>query len=124
MSITDSVQSQLYQHVFGTESPHSSVLDNGVLSDEWTTTYLQLLKDVNQRFGGQDSLPRDIIAAVHFASWYLNIRYDSWKHFNVGMRNEKTEHNLARLRTPSEMLLLSGYYNKRKLQRDVSDSSN
>jgi hypothetical protein len=116
MSSPDSIESRLYEHVLGEGSPHQALLSKGVLSDEWTDIYLRLLKEAVQKFEGQDSLPRDIVAAVHFASWYLNIRYDAWKSFERGPRNEQTERNLGRLRTPSEFLLLSAHAERAKAQ--------
>src|SRR5689334_13573309 len=116
MSSPDSTELRLYEHVLG-EGQHSNVLLNtGVLSTEWTDTYLRLLKEAAQKFERQVSLPRDIVAAVHFASWYLNIRYDAWRAFEKGRRNEQTEHNLGRLRTPSEYLLLSAFVERAKAE--------
>jgi hypothetical protein len=116
MPSPDSIESRLYEHVLGDGSPHPALLSSGVLSDEWTETYLRLLKEAVQKCEGQDSLPRDIVAAVHFASWYLNIRYDAWRGFEKGRRNEQTERNLGRLRTPSEFLLLSSHVERAKAQ--------
>jgi len=106
----------LYEHVLGKGQPSKVILNTGILSTEWTDTYLQLLKESVQKCEGQDSLPRDIVAAVHFASWYLNIRYDAWPAFEKGRRNEQTERNLGRLRTPSEYLLLSAHVERAKAQ--------
>jgi hypothetical protein len=110
----DSIESRLYDHVLGKGLPHQELLQNGILSDDWTETYLRLLNEAVQKYEGQDSLPRDIVAPVHCASWYLNIRYDAWRGFEGGRRNEQTERNLGRLRTPSEYLLLSGFVDKLK----------
>ncbi len=97
----------MYEHVLGEGHPGMTLLNTGKLSGEWTDTYLELLKQAVQKCEGRDTLPREIVAAVHFASWYLNIRYDAWRSFEKGKRNEQTETNLARIRTPSEFLLLS-----------------
>jgi hypothetical protein len=117
MATPKSIELQLYEHVFGEREPTVALLNTGMLSDEWTDTYLRLLKETAQTFEGQPSLPREIVAAVHFASWYLNIRYDAWRGFNNGERNQKTEHNLGRLRTPSELLLLSAYAERERAKR-------
>jgi hypothetical protein len=114
MPSPDSIESRMYEHVLGGDSPHPALLSTGVLTDEWTDAYLRLLQEAVQTFEGQDSLPRDIVAAVHFASWYLPIRYEAWKSFERGPRNQQTERNLGRLRTPSEFLLLSGHVEREK----------
>ena len=93
--------------MLGEHSPHAALLDGGTLSDGWADTYLRLLQEATQKWKGHDSLPRKIIAAVHSASSYLSLRYDAWRAFGEGRRNAQTEHNLWRLRTPSEVLLLS-----------------
>ena len=51
--------------------------------------------------------PRDLVAAIHFASWYLHLRYNVWCS-STGQRNENTERELASLRTPSEIFLMHG----------------
>ncbi len=114
MHPTDSIESLLYEHVLGNGSPHPTLLSTGVLSDGWTDTYLQLLKEVVEGYEGRDSLPRDVVAAVHFASFYLNIRYDAWREIKGGQRNVQTERNLGRLRIPSEFLLLSGVIDRER----------
>ena len=116
MPSPDSIELRLYEHVLGAGTPHPTLLSTGVLSDEWTETYLLLLKEAAQKCEGQEFLHRDIVAAVHFASWYLQIRYDAWRGFERGDRNEKTERNLGRLRIPSEFLLLSAHVDRTKAE--------
>ncbi len=50
--------------------------------------------------------PRELVAAIHVASFYFGIRYDAWRAFGGGRRNEQTERELASLRTPSELFLI------------------
>jgi hypothetical protein len=121
MPSLDTIESRLYEHVLGEGQQHNVLLNTGVLTTEWTDTYLQLLKEAVEKCQGRDFLPRDIVAAVHFASWYLNIRYDAWRAFENGRRNEATEHNLGRLRTPSEYLLLSAHVERGKAQHRGAD---
>jgi hypothetical protein len=102
-----SIETRLHEHVLSAGSPHSALLNKGILTNDWTDTYLQLLQEAGQKCGGQPCLPRKIVAAVHFALWYLNIRYDAWRGFSGGQRYEQTERNLGRLGTPSEFFLLS-----------------
>ena len=119
MRSPDSIESRLYEHVLGGGSPHPALLSTGVLTDDWTDAYLKLLQEAVQKFEGQDSLPRDVVAAVHFASWYLPIRYEAWKSFERGPHNKQTERNLGRLRTPSESLLLSGHVERERAKHGV-----
>ncbi len=116
MNAPDSIEARLYEHVLGSGASHPILLNTGVLSDTWTDAYLQLLEEAVQKCEGQDSLPRDTVAAVHFASWYLKIRYEAWCGFEKGRRNQRTERNLGRLRIPSEFLLLSAQINRIKAQ--------
>ena len=109
MSAAHSGRHPLYEHVLGAGSPSSSRLESGALTDDWTDEYLRLLREATQEFERKDYLHRDVVAAVHYASWYLRFRYDSWRAFEAGKTNERTEINLHRLRSPSELLLLCGH---------------
>ena len=113
MPEADSIESRLYEHVLGSGSPQQALLNTGVLADDWTDTYLLLLHETVRLYDGQETLPREVVAAVHFASWYLNLRYDVWKG-RPGRRNEQTERNLAKIRRPSEWLLLAPVLDRNK----------
>jgi hypothetical protein len=93
-------------HVLGRESRvQQSLLEKGEFPQGWVETYLQLLKEAAVAWHNQTCLPRELVAAVHFASWYLDLRYKTWCKFSGG-RNTNTECELARIRTPSETFLM------------------
>lgn len=97
---------RLRDHVFGENGPTQSLLNDGRLPDRWANDYLDLLRIATEHWQHQPMWPRELVAAIHFTSWYLNLRYDAWCATND--RNENTERELASLRSPSELFLMHG----------------
>ena len=78
------------------------LLSDGVFPPGWVDQYLAFLKSVTDSYSGADMIPRRTAWAIHFASWYLPLRYDVWC-TSSGGTNDETVGQLARLRTPSEL---------------------
>ena len=72
----------------------------------WATDYLDLLRGATEHWQHQPLWPPEIVAAILFTSWYLNLRYDAWCVANTPHKN--TERDLASLRSPSELFLMHG----------------
>jgi hypothetical protein len=100
------VVNRLRDHVFGESGPTEMLLNDGQLPDGWASEYRDLLQIAAKQWQHQPMWPRELVAAVHFASWYLHLRYDVWCATNG--RNENTERELASLRSPSELFLMHG----------------
>jgi hypothetical protein len=98
---------QLYDHVFGSREPTKTLVEQGRFPGDWTARYLDLLQVATVEWRDQPMWPRKMVAAIHFTSWYLNLRYEVWRH-STGDRNEGTERDLASLRSPSEIFLMHG----------------
>ncbi len=96
------LEDSLYDHVLGTGSPCETLISQGKFPEGWVTTYLELVAKLTAQYAGQSMLPRRIVWAVHFASWYLPLRYDVWCKTN-GDSNKDTVGQLSRLRAPSEI---------------------
>ena len=107
MPADESIAQQLHNHAFGDDGPTNSLINEGVLPEGWAAKYLQLLETATKEWRDQPMWPRELVAAIHFASWYLNLRYDSWCS-SSGRRNEETECELQSLRSPSEIFLMRG----------------
>jgi hypothetical protein len=106
MTDPKSVEIRMRDHVLSHESPvQKSLLEKGEFPPGWVETYLELLKEAALAWRNQTCLPRELVAAVHFASWYLDLRYKTWCKFSAS-RNINTESQLARIRTPSETFLI------------------
>ncbi len=101
----DPIEIRLFNHVIREGCPMNTLVNTGVLAEEWVNTYLALLKEAEQKWRQQPSWPRELVTAIHTASWYLHIRYQSWS--ANGARNKTTERLLGKVRTPSESFLLS-----------------
>jgi hypothetical protein len=107
-------------HVLGRESPvQQSLLEKGEFPAGWVETYLALLKEAEKTWHNQTHLPRELVAAVHFASWYLEIRYTAWCR-GAKRRNPATEGQFAGIRTPSETFLMMSVINDLRPPPDPS----
>jgi hypothetical protein len=106
MTDTKPIEARIYDHVVGTGCPIPTLLNTGVLQSDWADAYLVLLQEARRTWQDQPKWPRELVTAIHVASWYLHIRYDSWSGFQK-KRNEETEHSLGRIRFSSESFLMS-----------------
>ncbi len=100
------VVEQLFEHCLGVADPSHSLVNSGRFPDGWVERYLALLEEATRRWKDQPSWPRELVAAIHFASWYLGIRYEAWRGFKKSS-NTATADQLATIRTPSEFFLLA-----------------
>ena len=107
MPADESIAQQLHNHAFGDDGPTNSLINEGVFPEGWAAKYLQLLETATKEWRDQPMWPRELVAAIHFASWHLNLRYDSWCS-SSGRHNEETECELQSLRSPSEIFLMRG----------------
>ena len=103
----NSIADKLYDHVFGGSNPIGRLVDDGCFPDGWTTTYLSLLEQASKEWKDQLIWPSKMVAAIHFTSWYLELRYEVWQ-TSSGKRDERTEQQLNSLRSPSEIFLMHG----------------
>jgi hypothetical protein len=99
----------LYDHVFGADTPCGWLVERGAFPDGWVDRYLDIVRALTEHYTGQAMLPRRVVWAVHFASWYLPLRYDDWGEA-FGKSNQHTIGELARLRTPSEVFICGSKY--------------
>ena len=109
MDIDDKEQpiaDRLRDHVFGENGPTRLLLNEGRLPDGWTAEYLDLLRKAAEQWQHKPLWPRELVAAIHFTSWYLNLRYDAWCATND--RKVNTERELASLRSQGELFLMHG----------------
>jgi len=102
----ESIADRLRDHVFGENGPTRLLLNEGRLPTGWAAEYLDLLRDAAEQWQHRPLWPRELVAAIHFTSWYLNLRYDAWCATND--RNENTERELASLQSSSELFLMHG----------------
>jgi hypothetical protein len=96
----------MFAHVFGPNGPWRPLLEEGHFPEGWVAEYQRLLNVARDEWHTEALWPRELVAAIHVTSFYLNIRYDAWRAFGGGRRNWETERDLAALRTPSELFLL------------------
>ena len=87
----------LSAHVFGESAPSTRLLEDGVFRANW-------VESASHVWASERLWPRELVAAIHFASFYLHARYQAWT--LGGGRREKTEAQLDRVRAVSEVFLL------------------
>jgi len=97
---------KLYDHCLGSGDPTLDLVSSGIVSTKWVENYLLLLSEASSTWSEESLVPRKVVAAVHYASFYLNIRYDIWCQ-NSGCTNRETEKLIGSLRTPSEIFILN-----------------
>lgn len=107
MPADPAIAEQLHEHVFGLQDPTGMLVDSGTFPDEWVQQCLDLLQIAAAEWRDQPLWPRKLVTAVHFASWYLDLRYEVWRR-STGKRHEMTERDLASIRSPSEVFLMCG----------------
>jgi hypothetical protein len=95
----------MFEHVIGSGCPLDDLLQKGILSSEWAEVYLELLKETKQTWEHQACWPRQLVAAIHMASWILDSRYRAWSALGGGKHNPKTEELLATMTAQSHFLL-------------------
>jgi hypothetical protein len=103
--ISSPIETRMFEHVFGEGCPFDDLLNKGTISLEWVNTYLELLKEAKQTWMHQAHWPRQLVTAVHMATWILHNRYSAWSNLEQGKRNSTTEELLNKLRSQSHMFL-------------------
>jgi hypothetical protein len=99
------LEDELIQLCLGADEPASLLLTSGRFPDRWVDKYLRLMERAMEQWGTDKNAPRKAVAAIHFASTYLHLRYWSWSQSN-GRENKATDEALSRIRTQSELWLL------------------
>ena len=100
------IAERLRDHVFGENGPTRLLLNEGRLPTGWAAKYLDIRRIAAAQWQNESLWPRELVAAIHFTSWYLELRYDAW--CSTKDHNENTERELASLRSPSELFLMYG----------------
>ncbi|HSY17250.1 MAG TPA: hypothetical protein VK815_02910 [Candidatus Acidoferrales bacterium] len=104
MKDTISIETRLREHVRGTGYP--DIEHTGILSNDWTVTYLQLLDEAVRVCEGEPCLPRGIVADVYLVRMRFSGAYDEWL-FNGGASSGQTELNLSQVQGQSGNFLMS-----------------
>jgi hypothetical protein len=111
MKDTTSIETRLRDLVRGTGCPH--IQNTGILSNEWTNAYLQLLDEAVEAFDGEPCLPREIVLDDYLVRLRFGGAYEEWL-FNGGASNEQTALNVNRVQGQSGSFLMSALKSKPK----------
>src|SRR4051812_37575906 len=86
----------------GSRCPYQTILDSGAIPPGWVDDYFSQLALVSKLWSKRPEIPMKVATAVHGASLYLPLRYQSWQHFHPGSSNNETDSAIAKIRTLSE----------------------
>jgi hypothetical protein len=99
------IEKRMFDHVIGDGCPLDDLLQRGTISSKWVDTYLELLAEAKQTWVSRAHWPRELVAAIHIASWVLDSRYRAWLAGDEGRRNSKTEELLSSVTSNSHIFL-------------------
>ena len=99
------LEDDLFDLCLGERNPSTTLLNEGAFPGGWVDRYFQLLEQANEQWGNEETAPRKAVAAIHFASTYLHVRFGSWRRMNH-KDNQVTDNFLAHIRTRGELWLL------------------
>ena len=104
------VAEAMYQHVLGVGDPSDHLLEHGELPQGWAAEYRRLLGIAEVEWLPQPNWPRRLVAAMHYALLYLDVRYSAWRSFSGGAkRDENTERELASVRASTRLFFAQSF---------------
>ena len=106
MNPDDQLLANIVEHCFGSGEPSVSLLNRGAFPANWVSRYLSLLEKASHVWKERSEWPRELVTAIHFSSFYLDIRFESWQR-STGGDNQTTRKALGAIRRQSELFLLS-----------------
>src|SRR5262249_24468647 len=105
--MAESVERRLYDLCVGVDCPTQHLLDHGAFPPGWVHRFDELLAEANARWGSEHLVPKPLVAALFFASFFPEYRYDTARIVS-GRRNEHTERDIAHLRSASSKFMFRG----------------
>lgn len=121
MARKDDIVDDLYRHCCSDGNPTRCLLEDGEFPDGWVDRYLTLLEEANQLWRSEDYWHKKLVAAIHFASFYLGYRYEAWCSFKKSS-NVETRDLLAKIRTRSEFFLQDAIAQEAKRNRSKKEA--
>jgi hypothetical protein len=106
----EELKASLAEHCLGPDSPAFTLLATGEVAAQWVVRYRELLREVSALWRAEPLWPREVVTAIHFSSFYLELRYAAWRETS-GRNNPDTEGRLATIRSTGELFLMEGASN-------------
>jgi len=114
MNSEEQLKEIIFEHCLGKGSPSTELLERGSFPPNWVTRYISLVERATKVWGDKKEWPREVVGSLHFASFYLEIRFDAWRRAS-GKDNPNTRRGLGEIRRCSEVFLLSSLKNEAKI---------
>lgn len=101
----EQLKQNILEHCLGGGNPSFELLETGTFPANWVSRYVSLVEKAMKVWGDEKDWPREVAASLHFASFYLEIRYDAWRKASA-RENPTTRRSLGEIRRCSELFLL------------------
>ncbi|WP_165076090.1 hypothetical protein, partial [Paludisphaera rhizosphaerae] len=100
------IERRIYDHCLGTGDPSGHLIDHGSFPPGWVGKFDELLAEAKARWGSESMVPKPLVAALFFASFFPEYRYSyGMARDHRGQGNEQTERDMTHLRSVSGMFL-------------------
>ncbi|WP_422929092.1 hypothetical protein [Singulisphaera sp. PoT] len=104
----DPIERRLYDHCLGSGDPSGHLLDAGTFPPGWVRRFDELLSEARARWGAEPSLPKTLVSALFFASFFPQYRYRRRAATRPGQGTQQAERDMAHLRSVSSLFLFAG----------------
>jgi len=105
MNSDEQLKENIFEHCLGKGNPSTELLERGSFPPNWVSRYASLVEKATHVWVDRPEWPREVVASLHFASFYLEIRYEAWRRA-VAQDNAVTRRGLGQVRRCSEVFLL------------------
>ena len=113
MNPHEQLKENIFELCLGKDNPSAELLEHGSFPANWVTRYVSLVEKATHVWAEQAEWPREVAASLHFASLYLEIRYEAWRKI-AARDNAVTSRGLGEVRRCSEMFLIGSVLKKEK----------
>jgi hypothetical protein len=114
MNSEEQLKQNIFEHCLGKGNPTIELVERGSFPPNWVSHYVSLVEKATNVWGSRGDWPKELVASLHFASFYLEIRFDAWRKAS-GRDNPSTRQGLGEIRRCSEMFLLSPLKNEKSV---------
>jgi hypothetical protein len=104
----EAIESLLYDHCLGSGDPSGHLLSTGQFPPGWVRRFDELLEAAKSRWSGEPMLPRALVAALFYASFFPEYRYLCGRKLSGREADDQTEREMAHLRSVSSLFLIQG----------------
>ena len=106
MSPDEQLKENIFEHCLGKGNPSGELVVTGSFPANWVSRYVSLVEKATNVWSDREAWPKEVVASLHFASFYLEIRFDAWRK-GCGRDNPDTRRGLGEIRRCSDIFVES-----------------